>query len=166
MDEDDVADLGPEEHVRVLSHRKAEAVFRTVDSGVVIGADTIVYYQGRILGKPADADNAFAMLRLLSGKTHQVYTGLTLAETGGASLTDVVRTDVTFRELEPWEIQAYIETGGPMDKAGAYGIQERAGLFVSGIKGCYFNVVGFPLSRFIMMLKEIWHENEIAKWME
>ncbi|MBN2104139.1 septum formation protein Maf [bacterium] len=163
VNEENVSGLSPREHVQQLSRRKAEAVFQHMKSGTVIGADTIVHIGGRILGKPLDAEEAFGMLSLLSGRTHQVYTGLTLQEAGGVSISRTVCTDVTFRNLSEWEIKAYIDTGGPMDKAGAYGIQERACIFVSDIQGCYYNVVGFPLSEFMNMLKQIWDEEKIRR---
>ena len=104
------------------------------------------------------------MLTSLSGQTHQVYTGLTLLDVDGKGMTDTVCTNVTFRTLSDHEIRDYIKTGGPMDKAGAYGIQERAACFVSEIHGCYFNVVGFPLSRFYEMLMLLWDETKIRKF--
>jgi len=161
VDEEDLSGLCPDDHVQILSQRKANAVLPHVKSGVIVGADTIVYVKGRILGKPSDKKDAFDMLSVLSGRTHQVYTGLTVHQIGGISLSEAVCTDVTFRELSEREINAYINTGLPLDKAGAYGIQERAGIFVSEINGCYFNVVGFPLTAFFKMLKQIWDEETI-----
>ena len=165
VNENDVVDLGPEDHVRILSRRKAEAAQHDVKAGIVIGADTIVYYSGKILGKPENTDDAFRMLSNLSGHTHQVYTGITLLQRGGQIITDVVMTDVVFRTLSEREIRAYVNTGNPMDKAGAYGIQEQAGVFVSEIRGCYFNVVGFPLSRFFEMLHTLWDSDQIERVM-
>lgn len=163
VDESRNDDMCPEAHVRELSEKKAAAVRPDIRSGLIVGADTIVYIDGEMLGKPADKTHAFQMISRLSGQTHRVYTGLTLMETGGITLSEAVCTEVTFRLLSKWEIEAYVETGGPMDKAGAYGIQERAGVFVSGIRGCYFNVMGFPLSRFFEMLKQIWDERFIRR---
>ena len=162
--EDDVEGASPADHVSVLSKRKAYAIDDQVKSGFIIGADTIVYFQDKILGKPADEAEAFQMLMSLSGHTHQVYTGLTLLEVEGKGITDIVRTDVTFRTLSDQEIRDYIRTGGPLDKAGAYGIQERAACFVSEIHGCYFNVVGFPVSRFYEMLTLMWDEKRIREF--
>jgi septum formation protein len=151
----------PVEHVRMLSQRKARTAAAHLESGLIIGADTIVYHGNRILGKPEDAGEARSMLSELSGQTHQVYTGITLLEAGGRELTAFECTDVTFRLLSAREIDRYVRSGGPMDKAGAYGIQEQAGLFVSKIRGCYFNVVGFPIARFYEMLKTMADESEI-----
>ena len=161
IDEDvDIPD--PKEHVSVLSRNKAEAVSERIQSGLVIGADTIVYHDGAILGKPEDPANAIRMLRKLSGQTHQVFTGLTLILNHEKTLTDVVSTDVTFRTLTDPEIEAYVASEEPLDKAGAYGIQGRAGLFVESIQGCYFNVVGFPIARFYERMGELLNSRSIA----
>ena len=113
---------------------------------LIIAADTVVALDGRILGKPADGPDAFAMLSALSGRRHQVYTGLTVV-CGAQRLTEHEVTAVTFRSLSSAEICAYIATGEPMDKAGAYGIQGRGALFVEGIEGDYYNVMGLPVCR-------------------
>ncbi len=146
----------PESHVRVLSQRKATAVGRDVDDGIVIGADTVVVLDGAILGKPKTPDDAVTMLRTLSGRSHVVYTGFTLLDQpSGRSVTDVERTNVRFRRLWEDEIRNYVASGAPMDKAGAYGIQDDFGaVFVESIEGCYYNVVGFPLTRFYLALHE------------
>jgi len=138
--------LGPEEIVGELSRRKAEAVRRqTPDSNaVIIAADTMVFLDGLRLGKPRDGQEAFTMLSALSGRTHQVRTGVTVAQ-GERLETRVETTSVTFRPLSPREISAYIATGDPMDKAGAYGVQGKAALFVERLEGDYFNVMGLPL---------------------
>lgn len=115
-------------------------------SATVIGADTIVVLDGRIFGKPIDERDAHRMLRELSGKTHQVITGVALAHEGNCE-TFAEITDVCFRELSDAEITAYIATGEPLDKAGAYGIQGAAGTFVDHIEGDYDNVVGLPVAR-------------------
>ena len=140
--------LDPVEHVLRLSSLKAEAVLHYVHRGIIIGADTIVSLEGRILGKPKDSQEARRMLDTLSGKTHQVFTGFTLIQVGGERLSDVEETLVEFRDITQWEIDAYVETGGPLDKAGGYGIQDQSGLFVRRIEGCFYNVVGFPLTKF------------------
>lgn len=142
-------------HVRFLSEAKAGEVAKDQTNGLVIGADTVVVLDGRILNKPADENEASAMLESLSGQSHAVYTGLTLIGEQGKRLTDAEKTLVRFRRLSRWEIEDYIASGGPMDKAGAYGIQERAGLFVSGIEGDYHNVVGFPLALFFTLWRQI-----------
>ncbi len=143
----------PFDEVARVSRLKAEAVPREMDD-IVIAADTIVVCDGAVLGKPKDEDDAFRMLRALSGKDHQVMTGLTVlkGETAGVC-TEVA--DVHFRELTDREILAYIRTGEPMDKAGSYGIQGKAAMFVEGIRGDYFNVMGLPVCRLHQMLKEI-----------
>jgi len=138
----------PEPHVLALSVRKAEAVRSGFPHALIVGADTIVFHNGRILGKPAGPDEAAAMLRDLSGATHQVYTGFAILHPDGRAVKDCVVTDVTFRALADWEIRRYADSGEPLDKAGAYGIQGGAGVFVDRIDGCYYNVVGFPVSRF------------------
>lgn len=147
--------LPPEEIVKSLSGAKAREVAAKYDpDAVIIAADTIVYADGRVLGKPHDEHEAFSMLKALSGKAHEVYTGITLIR-GDNVLSEAECTSVEFRELSDEEINAYIATGEPMDKAGAYGIQGKASLMVSAINGDYFNVVGLPLCRLGQMLKTI-----------
>lgn len=120
---------------------------------VVIGCDTAVFIDGKILGKPKDRDDAFKMLKHLSGRTHQVYSGIALYNTQSKKkLKDYVKTEVTFSRLSDDEILKYINTGEPMDKAGAYGIQGLGGVFVEKIDGCYYNVVGLPLNKLNCML--------------
>jgi len=156
VDEDLQDPAEPGDHVRVLSRRKAEDVAGRISSGIVLGADTIVVLDERILEKPADGKQAAEMLAMLSGRTHQVYTGLTLIDAArGASVSRIEVTEVTFRELTSEEIDAYVATGEPLDKAGAYGIQGRGALLVSGIRGCYFNVVGLPLTGLIAALDKL-----------
>jgi len=147
--------ISPEAHVIQLSRLKAEAVLDSVTEGIIIGADTIVCLDGQILGKPQNSKEAYTMLQLLSGKTHMVYTGFTLLQIGGETYSDVEETAVTFRNLDSWEIKCYIKTGGPMDKAGGYGIQDRSGFFVDHIDGCFYNVVGFPLTKFYLGLRHL-----------
>jgi septum formation protein len=153
--EENVPERGnPEDLVATLSAAKAEAVLSEVRDGWVVGADTIVVLDGEILEKPASPPQAAEMLGRLSGRTHTVFTGFTLIHAAsGKRLSDVERTAVTFRSIEEWEIADYVSTGSPMDKAGAYGIQDRSGLFVDRIEGCFYNVVGFPLTRFYEALK-------------
>lgn len=146
----------PEEIVRRLSLQKAKNVASRLHSGIVIGADTIVVLDGRILGKPSTEEEAVAMLLRLSGRTHSVFTGFALvdAETK-KSCIDFERTEVTFRRLSADEIRSYVGSGSPMDKAGAYGIQDDYGaVFVEKIEGCFYNVVGFPLSKFYAALSD------------
>ncbi len=143
----------PFDEVARVSRSKAEATPRQPED-VVIAADTIVVCNGQVLGKPTDEADAFRMLRLLSGKDHQVMTGLTVLRGGSAAVCTEV-TDIHFRELSDREILAYIRTGEPMDKAGSYGIQGGAALFAEKIVGDYFNVVGLPVCRLGQILKDI-----------
>lgn len=139
--------------VGILSRRKAEAVARNVDDGVIIASDTLVSLDGEALGKPADEADAHRMLRMLSGRTHEVFTGVTVIDAArGIEETRVVRTGVKFRDLSDGEIDAYIRTGEPMDKAGAYAIQGGAGAFVESYDGSYENVIGFPVDDIQAML--------------
>jgi len=122
----------------------------------VIGCDTIVYFDGKVLGKPKDSVEAFKMLSDLSDNTHEVYTGIAVINTETQKIsTEYVRTEVKFSKLSPEEINHYIETGEPFDKAGAYGIQGAASLFVEHIKGCYYSVVGLPVNKLYFMLREM-----------
>jgi septum formation protein len=145
----------PIDHVSILSARKAAAVASAVTEGIIIGADTIVVLNGRILGKPASPKHAVEMLSELSGNIHDVYTGFTLIDRpSGRSCTEVERTSVKFRMLGRREIETYVASGSPMDKAGAYGIQDDYGaVFVERIDGCFYNVVGFPLTKFYLTLR-------------
>lgn len=144
--------LPPAEYVQQLSLQKAaEVARRCAPDDVVIGADTIVVLDGQILGKPRDAAHAFEMLSGLSGRCHTVYTGLALLR-GGEQRLDAAATQVRFRSLTEQEILAYIATGEPMDKAGAYGIQGMGALLVDSIQGDFYNVVGLPVCRLGRML--------------
>ena len=130
-----------------LSRIKAEAIARNNKGVVVLAADTVVAYNGQILGKPKDEADAFKMLKLLSGKAHQVFTGVTIVDEAGESNSFFESTDVVMYESSDELIKKYIATGEPMDKAGAYGIQGKGAVLVKEIKGDYNNVVGLPLSR-------------------
>lgn len=123
---------------------------------IIIGSDTTVYLDGKLLNKPNTEKDAYEMLTNLSGKTHQVYTGVSLVQYQSEKSKEFyVRTDVTFRELGEREKYAYIATGSPMDKAGSYGIQDDFGsVFVEKIVGCYYNIVGFPLARFYKEIRD------------
>lgn len=144
----------PAELVEVLSRRKAQAVGERVgDAALVIAADTVVALEGTILGKPHSREEAAAMLAALSGKEHQVYTGLTVLR-GRESVTEHERTAVCFRALSEGEIADYVATGEPLDKAGAYGIQGVGALLVTGIRGDYFNVMGLPVCRLGRVLRQ------------
>ena len=142
--------LAPEEIVRSLAFRKANTVASRLISGIVIGADTIVVLDGKILGKPTTEREAVGMLVALSGKTHTVFTGFALVDAESKkSYIGFERTEVTFQALRKDEIERYVAAGSPMDKAGAYGIQDDYGaVFVEKINGCFYNVVGFPISKF------------------
>ena len=143
------------EVVGILSRRKADAAAARLSDGVVIASDTLVSFHGEALGKPVNAADALRMLRELSGNTHEVFTGVTLADAAdGRRLTRVVRTSVRFRALSDAEIEAYIATGEPMDKAGAYAIQGGAHGFVEALDGSYENVIGFPVRDIEEMLRK------------
>ncbi len=145
--------MGPEALVKALSAAKArEVAARCGPEDVVVGADTIVWFQNRVFGKPHSPKEAADMLRALSGETHQVFTGVTVIR-GGAERSEAEMSYVHFRRLSEREISAYVATGEPMDKAGAYGAQGKAALFVRGIDGDFFNVMGLPLCRLGQMLK-------------
>lgn len=140
------AGISPADAVEMLSARKANAVLPLAPAeAITVAADTVVSLNGEILGKPKDEADAKRMLSALSGQEHHVYTGVTVTD-GTKTVTAHACTVVRMREITPAEINAYVRTGEPMDKAGAYGIQGRAALFVSGIEGDYANVVGLPLS--------------------
>ena len=154
VDESVSPGLTPAQVVESLSARKGEAVAAEAAPGdLVLSADTVVSLDGAILGKPRDRAEAEAMLTALSGRTHQVYTGVTLLQ-DGRRLTEHEVTAVTFRPLSPEEIAAYVSTGEPMDKAGAYGIQGLGALLVERLEGDYFNVMGLPLCRLGEMLAQ------------
>ena len=144
----------PEEKVCSIAAQKCRPVAARRPNDCVIGADTVVSVDGDILGKPHDRQDAENMLRRLSGREHDVYTGVTVMKDGGIHC-GAERTSVRFRALTPGEIAAYVATGEPMDKAGAYGAQGRGSLFVEGITGDFFNVMGLPLCRLGRMLNEI-----------
>ncbi len=149
------AGLSPQAAVIRIARAKAEEVAVRHDGGtVVIAADTLVYLDGTPLGKPRDEDDAKAMLRALSGRTHEVLTGVSVS-LDGRFLDRCAVTQVTFRTLIEEEIARYIATGEPMDKAGAYGIQGRAGVMIKSICGDYYNVVGLPLCMLWEMLRDL-----------
>lgn len=152
------SDLAPAEVVERLSRRKAADVARHYAGALIIGADTIVAYRDRILEKPATDEAARRMLMQLSGNTHSVYTGVTLHEKPSADKSRIhtffVETKVTFGNLNIRDVNHYVESGSPMDKAGAYGIQDNYGaIFVKHIEGDYNNVVGFPLYTFYQVMQ-------------
>ena len=153
IDESMDSRANPYAEVARVSQLKALAVPRDPDD-VVIAADTIVVCEGRVLGKPHDAEEARQMLRLLSGRDHQVMTGMTVLRGDKSAICTEV-TDQRFRELSDREIDAYVATGEPMDKAGAYGIQGGAALFCERMVGDYYNVMGLPVCRLSKILHQI-----------
>ena len=149
----------PFDEVARVSRQKAAAVARE-PGDVVVAADTIVVCDGIVLGKPRDPEDACRMLRLLSGRSHQVMTGCTVLRDGQAKIFPEV-TDIHFRPLSEGEIRRYVQTGEPMDKAGAYGIQGGAALFCEKLSGDYYNVMGLPVCRLQQTLKAL-----APDWME
>ena len=145
--------LSPAQEVARLSLEKARAVERA-EEDVVIAADTIVVLGDRLLGKPKSEAHAEEMLTSLSGRAHQVMTGVTVLR-GDRAITATEITDIHFRELSSREIRRYIATGEPMDKAGSYGIQGGAALFVEKLQGDYYNVMGLPVCRLLLMLRQL-----------
>lgn len=154
----------PRRLVENLALKKATSVVGRKPGALVLGADTVVAYRGLILGKPSGAIEAAAMLRQLSASTHTVYTGIALIHTdSNRKVTDVESTEVTFGHLNETEISNYIKTGSPLDKAGAYGIQDDMGaMFVKRINGDYYNVVGLPIRRLYVLLKK--HFNDLIEF--
>ena len=144
----------PVSYVKRLALKKAQTVARARTEGLVLGADTTVVVDGELLGQPLDDNDARRMLKLLSGKWHEVLTGVALVRAGEeAALVDHEITRVRFSEMSEEEIDWYLSTGEPRGKAGAYGIQGPAALFVEEIAGDYFNIVGLP----IRLVYELWH---------
>lgn len=150
----------PIKFAKRVAKDKALKVSKLVEKSIIISADTIVLLNSKILGKPGNPAEAFEMLSLLSNKTHKVITGIcVINQLNNKILVDYEMTKVTFRKLKKQEIEEYIESGSPFDKAGSYGIQEDFGaVFVKKIDGCYFNVVGLPLYRTYKMLMKITNE--------
>lgn len=146
----------PASHVLELSKKKAENVAKKVRDSIILGADTIVVLDGEILGKPKDSDEAFKMLKKLSGKEHEVYTGISLVnKEKGKVLSGYQLTKVKFNQLKDEEIKDYIDTGEPLDKAGAYGIQGMGNFLVEKIEGDLDNVIGLPLRKLEELLIKI-----------
>ena len=146
----------PADHVIRLSREKADAVAGTTTGRFFIGADTVVALEGRIMGKPVDESEAHEMLSALSGLSHEVITGFTVFDkVSGIHVSRAVRTEVVFKTLSKMEIDYYVATGCPMDKAGAYAIQGGAGHFVRAINGSYTNVVGLPMTELFETLCQL-----------
>ncbi|HYF79411.1 MAG TPA: Maf family protein [Symbiobacteriaceae bacterium] len=153
VDEQVSEPMQPGDLVKYLALAKAHDVAQREPGALVIGSDTIVVVDDRVLGKPQNRADAIDMLRSLSGRSHQVMTGIALVQ-GNRQLVDYEVTTVQFRPLNQGEIERYVDSGEPMDKAGAYGIQGRAAAMISAIAGDYFTVVGLPLSRTVQMLAQ------------
>ena len=145
------------DYVKEIALGKANDVANKIkEPSVIIGVDTIVTINNKVLGKPKDKEDAFNMLSELSGKVHKVYSGIAIINTRtNEVLQDSVCTEVVFSTLSNDEIREYIESGEPLDKAGAYGIQGKGGVFVEKINGCYYNVVGLPLNKIKNMLNNL-----------
>ncbi len=144
----------PTSYVLEQACRKARSVAHGRGTGVILGADTIVVLEGRVLEKPRDRREAMSFLEMLAGRTHEVLTGLCLIHAGtGRRVSGFERSLVTMSSLDPDTISAYVETGEPLDKAGAYGIQGIGGMLIERIEGCYFNVVGLPLARLRALMR-------------
>jgi septum formation protein len=153
--EETLLEADPARLVMELALNKARQVAGGIPGGLVIGADTIVFLEGQILGKPSGIEEAIRMLAQLSGKAHRVFTGIALIEVpGGKYRVNYEMTRVQFRSLSRDEIEAYVSTQEPFDKAGAYGIQGKGAVLVESIHGCYFNVVGLPIARLVTMLQD------------
>lgn len=163
VDESALSTLPPDKMVTQLAILKASDVARSFRADTyVIAADTVVVLDGKIFGKPHDIEDAKRMLTALSANTHTVYTGYCVIRCrDGAAVSKYEKTDVTFRALSEREIDAYIKTREPMDKAGAYGIQEKGSIFIEKINGDYFNVVGLPVCALSKLLRD---EFEINVW--
>jgi len=156
LKEADHAHEDPVKHVLRLARLKALSVRSRVKRGVILGADTVVVHRGDILEKPAGKRDAHRMLRRLAGHWHQVYTGLALVDAAsGNRVEGYERSLVKIRRMTAGEIDAYIATGEPMDKAGSYGIQGYGAAIVEQVRGCYFNVVGLPLVRLLRLIREL-----------
>lgn len=153
-DVDERVDAPPREAVMILARRKAMAAAEGLAEGVILAADTLVAVDGEAMGKPCDREEARMMLRRLSGREHEVFTGVCLLDAAtGRQALHAERTGVVFRALTEEEIEAYVETGEPMDKAGAYGIQGGASGFVTELHGSFENVMGLPVGSVGLMLK-------------
>lgn len=156
VDEELLANESPEDAVLRLAKLKAEVVAREHRDKIVLAADTTVVFEGRFLAKPLSVDEAEQMLAALSGNTHFVYTAYALVQASkGVCKTELVKTEVTFSKLSREEIRAYVASGEPMDKAGAYAAQGIGAGFVSSINGSYTNVVGLPLAELVQDFKEL-----------
>jgi septum formation protein len=155
IDESVYPDEDPRAYVERLARSKVEAVAARLEEGLVLGADTTVVVENEILAKPCDEDDARRMLQLLSGKWHEVLTGVSLLRIGNGLLVEHESTRVRFAEMSAAEIDWYVASGEPMGKAGAYGIQGKAALFIEEIEGDYLNIVGLPIKLVYQMWKKV-----------
>ena len=164
VDESEENASDPKEHVIGLSGKKAEKVVGLYPDHYVLGVDTIVFHNDKILGKPGTRENAFKMLKELSGDWHKVYSGITLIDgSRNKKVTSVEVTKVRFRELSDWEIMTYAATSEPQDKAGAYAVQGYGATIVEKIDGCFYNVVGLPIVKLIKLLNKLSLEYRFGK---
>jgi septum formation protein len=155
-EEDMTLKLSPHRLVMELAFGKAEDVAKRHKDAIVIGVDTIVVFKGKKLGKPVDKKHAFDMLKSFSGKAQRVYSGVAIIDCRtGRSVRSCEETKLWFRKMHDDEIWRYVQTGEPLDKAGAYGIQDLSSIFVKKIDGCYYNVVGFPIHNIYICLKKL-----------
>ncbi|MCL5970723.1 MAG: Maf family protein [Patescibacteria group bacterium] len=146
FDEDSIPFSDPTEYVEKISQSKAKDVAKDLKDAIIIAADTTIVLDGKIIGKPTSAENAKKILQQLSGRDHLVITGFTILDSkSNVLITKSVKSTVFFKELSEQEIDVYVATGEPLDKAGAYGVQEKAGIFLDRIEGDFFNVVGLPI---------------------
>ena len=156
--EENISDenISPEALAQQLAYGKAKDVADGRNKGIILGADTIVVFEDKIYGKPKDKQDAKQMLESLSGKTHKVITGVALIDIEKQkTILGYEVTKVTFNELTNEEIQAYVESGDCLGKAGGYGIQNKGAILINKIEGCYFNVVGLPINKVYQMLKQL-----------
>lgn len=162
IDETEFENENPVDYVQRLAREKAAVVAENFQDKIVLGADTTVVIDGMIIGKPQDFDDARRMLRLLSGRTHEVLTGVALVQKSEFAGYETLiaagyeRTKVKFNELSEREIEFLVEKGAPLDKAGAYAVQAQAALFIEGIEGDYWNVVGLPINLVYTLYRENW----------
>jgi septum formation protein len=155
INEDLIHISSPKKYAEILSLQKAKKVAEKFKDAIIIGADSIVILKGEIIGKPSSLKNAKEILRKLSGQRHMVITGFTVLDSKiNKSITNSVLSYVTFKKLSEEEINDYVKTGELMDKAGAYAIQEKAGVFIEKIEGDFFNVVGLPIFALCKILQE------------
>ncbi len=155
-EEDLSLNLPPKELVIQMSQGKAKQVAKHHQNAIVIGADTVIVYQGEIIGKPQTQSRAKQILSKLSGQSHSVITGFTIIDTANnQTVAQAIETRVTFKQLSPEEIISYVESGEPLDKAGAYAIQGLGAVLIERIEGDYYNVVGLPLCALVNQLKKL-----------